>query len=128
MKGNDRVLTQTRDALNRVIGGNQSEWARENGVSSSAVNDLLRGATMSAERVNPIRMALGLVEVEERIVVINSGQRIVAAPGYGKRRNPEFRFHCTQSEAQAISEAIESMGFSSFSEWCRAIFEQESVI
>ncbi len=128
MKGNDGVLKQTRDALNRVIGGNQSEWARKNGVSSSAVNDLLRGATMSAERVNPIRAALGLSEVEERFVVINSGQRIVAAPGYGKRRNPEFRLYCTPAEARAISEAIESMGFDSFSEWCREIFKQESVI
>jgi hypothetical protein len=111
----------TRDALLAFKGELSTRaTARRLGVLSSTVNDVIHRNAMSLKRENPLRIALGLEPLTDERVTLKSSQRVVAKPGYGKKRGyVEFKIRVSPEEAEIIREMLDVAGYRSFSEWWR---------
>lgn len=94
-----------------------AEWCRAHGVSKNIVSDALSGKSMSPERENILRRALGIGEITRLSVVIHHDEKIVKRPGYGKPRfYAEFKIRVPRESAPLIEAMIEDAGVESFSQ------------
>lgn len=118
-----RTATEpTLAALRQLVSehGSQRKAAAAVGVSNVAISDALRGRPVSYERENELRAAMGLEPLpSERTVIITDRQRVIAAPGHGKKRPYTRRFSVyVEADAQAgtIADFISAVGARTFND------------
>lgn len=116
----------TRTALKAAIGDRtQLAWAKANRPETwtvrrfaSLVSNVLLRKGVSEGKENLLRDILGLEPIYRTPVIVRSNQKVVYAPGYGRKRNyEEFKIRVSPDEAEIIRQWLAEGGWDSFSEW-----------
>ena len=97
--------------------GSQRKAAAIIGTTPIAVSDAVRGRPVSHERENVLRAGMGLEPLlPERVVIITDAQRIVAAPGHGKRRpySKRLSVYVTAENEESVAAFIAATGAGTF--------------
>lgn len=97
-------------------------WANQNNISRIDVSDCLTpGKSISIERENKLRRALGLEDRAGEYKYVASDEWVVKKPGHGKHHRRTYRtaqraVRYTPEEAAQIDALVDEMGYASFSE------------
>jgi len=125
---------ETRDALAMSIAKStlsQTQWANLNGIKASTISDILYENSISAQRENKVRRAVGLDEIKFDYATvrfeIGREQVVVRRVPRGPRGVFTRQIRCTPEERDLIDAVVARAGCRSFNEWFRKFWLAEVI-